>query len=231
MEFPSLLARAPNIAWRQRGVTRIAPTGMDGTFQPRRRIDGGGRWACTLSGTWLRNRELIKLARAVEVLSNGGLTTFTLRTCEAGFAPYLPGAGPATVPHSDGTPFSDGTEYSQTGIFARVDESVAKRATALNIRLVLSAPFIGGEAFSIVHPTMGERRYHVGYAWPVVDNIQEISIWPPMREAVSEDTPINLYNPGNAMYLANSEEFLADINMGRFSRANAQFEESFDVPS
>lgn len=231
MEWPSLLARAPNIAWRQRGVTRTSPVGMDGTFQPRRRVDGGGRWACTLSGTWLYKRELIKLARAIEVAANGGLTTFTLRTCETGFAPYLDGAGPSTVPHSDGSPFSDGSEYFQSGISAQAHFPIAKRATTMFIYTDEAAPLKGGEAFSIIHPTMGERRYHVGLVYPLVFKVQEITIWPPMREAVTAGTELNMHSPGNAMYLANSEEFLEDINMGRFSRANALFEESFDVPA
>lgn len=231
MEWPSLLARAPNIAWRQRGVTRISPVGIDGTFQPRRRVDGGGRWACTLSGTWLYKRELIKLARAIEVVANGGLTTFTLRTCECGFAPFLDGSGPATVPHSDGSPFSDGSEYFQSGIYGSVSGDVGKRATTMFISLDQARPFTGGEAFSIVHPAMGERRYHVGFAYPAASGVQQVTFWPPMREAVTGGTELNLYDPGNAMYLVNSEEFLEDINMGRFSRANAQFEESFDVPS
>lgn len=231
IEWPKLLAKAPDYAWRLRSVVRPSPAGIDGTFQPRRRIDGGGRWECTLSGVYLHKKSLLKLARAMEVVANAGLSQIIVRTCECPFSPTSPSGGIVLVPHSDLTPFSDGTLYESAGLNITAASSALKRAKTMTVSLVSSTPFEGGEAFSIVHPVMGERRYHVGAVGDVADGVQQISFFPPLREAVSEGEFLNAYDPGCVMYLANYDEFLADINMNRFSTASAVFVESFDVPA
>lgn len=231
IEWPKLLARAPDYAWRLRSVVRPSPAGIDGTFQPRRRIDGGGRWECTLSGVYLHKKSLIKLARAMEVIANGGLTQMVVRTCECGFSPMPEGAEVALVPHDDQTSFDDGTYYVSNGVSISIAVNASKRSKTITINLDSAKPFEGGEAFSIVHPVMGERRYHVGEVGVAAGGVQQISFSPPLREDVTTSDVVNAYAPGNVMYLANYDEFLADINMNRFSTASAVFVESFDVPT
>lgn len=227
--WPTLLLPAKDVAWTPRQMVRTVPVATDGFYQPRRSTDMGGKWELTMSGVWLRRGHMIKLARALRVIANGGLTPFVVRTCETKFAPWLDGAGYHLVPHSDDTPFSDSSLYLGEGISVESYGVTASGATSLVVTLSESAPFTGGEAFSVVHETMGERRYEVGSASAVASNRQTLTFWPPLREALADDTALNLAFPGCLMVMTNPEDFIDPINMGRRSYASPSFMEYGDV--
>lgn len=217
--WPSAFFPAPEVRWRlQNRVIRggqpvLGPARMSGTI-------GAGLWVCEMSGIWLRKRDQLRVARTLDMILDGGLTSIVVGTCETAFAPWARPADP--VPHSDGSPFSDETFYAGSAPVGSVVAGAPLRATKLRIGLPAGVSLLGGEAFSIRHPTKGERRYQVAR----VDG-DEVTFRPELREAVAAGTEVHFHNPGCVMKLANPDEFFEPIRLGRFSTLNPVFVEAF----
>jgi len=211
--WPSAFFPAPEIRWRlQNRVIRggqpvLGPARTSGTI-------GAGLWVCEMSGIWLRKRDQLRVARALDMILDGGLTSIVVGTCETAFAPWARPADP--VPHSDGSPFSDETFYAGAAPVGSVVADAPLRATKLRIGLP------AGEAFAIRHSTKGERRYQVARV-----SGDEVTFRPELREAVAAGTEVHFHNPGCVMKLANPDEFFEPIRLGRFSTLNPVFVESF----
>lgn len=225
IEWPSVMIPAKEAAWRPRQVIRQLSVATDGLFQPRRRTDMGGKWELTMSGAWLRSADQVRTARAVRVISNGGMVPFVVRTCEGRFANWLPGASSSGVPHSDDTPFSDDTLYYSEGVSVEINAVAARNATTIQVGLTAASKFRGGEALSIVHPNMGERRYEVGMVEDVSAGVQNLMVWPLVREALDGSESVRLKCPGCLMGLINYEDFMDPIRMNRWSGASPVFME------
>ena len=217
--WPSAFFPAPEIRWRlQNRVIRggqpvLGPARTSGTI-------GAGLWVCEMSGIWLRKRDQLRVARALDMILDGGLTSIVVGTCETAFAPWARPADP--VPHSDGSPFSDETFYAGAAPVGSVVADAPLRATKLRIGLPAGVSLLGGEAFAIRHSTKGERRYQVARV-----SGDEVTFRPELREAVAAGTEVHFHNPGCVMKLANPDEFFEPIRLGRFSTLNPVFVESF----
>lgn len=207
----------PNVErWRLQGVTVNGGVSLAGT--PRvSRTDGGGIWVGEQTFL-LHGRDRIKAARAIEAGLDGGVGEIVAWSFEE---PFAPGLTLESVPHSDGSPFSDGSEYLTAPHGAVTTASAALRATTLSITMV-SGVIQGGENFSIVHPTKGWRRYRIAR----VDG-DEITIRPPLREAVEAGTELNFLRVGCACRLANPEEFLGALTPERIVEVTARWVEAF----
>lgn len=217
--WPHRLLPAPEIKWQlvnrvtQGGLPVVGPARTSGMI-------GAGLWTCELSGIWLRKPEQLKVARALDMILDGGLTPIVVGSCESRIAPW---ARPTTeVPHSDASPFSDGSFYAGSAPVATVTGAAPLRATSLQIALPLGASLTGGEAFSIKHPNKAERRYQIARV-----NGSAITFRPELREAVSVGAELHFHNPGCKMKLVNPDEFLGPVRMGRFGEINAKFVEAF----
>lgn len=214
-------------AWHLRLTSVSGGTSVNG-LNRLSMTDGGGRWTCSMSGVWLRRPEQIKLARALESLMDGGAGLAVVPACERAFAP-LPGGGVvADVPHGDDASFGDGALYGASSIVVTAD-AAPLRATTLTVTRALAAALIGGERFSIDHPARGKRLYTVSRVEAVSDGVDRITIRPPLREAITDDTVLDFDNPGCVMRLANPDEFFEPIRLHRFSYLNPTFVEAFDA--
>jgi len=217
--WPSALFPAPEIRWRLQnrvimgGQPVLGPARTSGTI-------GAGLWVCEMSGIWLFRTEQLRLARALDMILDGGLTSIVVGTCETAFAPWARPADP--VPHSDGSPFSDETFYAGAAPVGMVVADAPLRSTKLRIGLPAGVSLLGGEAFSIRHPTKGERRYQVARV-----NGDEVTFRPELREAVAVGAEVHFHNPGCVMKLANPDEFFEPIRSNRTSFLNPVFVEAF----
>lgn len=209
--------------WRLRGVAINGGVTVEGA-SPRSRTDGGGLWVG--EQTYLiHGRDAIKAVRAVEAALDGGLGRMVIWSHEKPFAPG--DLTLAEVPHSDGAPFGDGSLYASAPAGATVAANAAKRATTLTIAMI-SGLIQGGENFSITHPTKGTRRYRV----KGVDGDQ-ITIRPPLREAVTVGEEMNFLRVGCVCWLANPDDFLDALDAQRGSEilmAQANWVEASDAP-
>jgi hypothetical protein len=84
-------------------------------------------------------------------------------------------------------------------------KSAALRTTTLQVAFVDAAPLLGGEPFSILHPVRGKRLYGIHSVGETVGGVTEITIRPPLREAIAAGTELDFDNPGCVMRLANPD--------------------------
>lgn len=151
--------------------------------------DGGGRWALVLEEPYLDEPEVALAWRALAGYLGGG-QPIICRICDVR---HQPTNGFAELPHSDGSPFSDETEHlsGDAEVVAAADAPL--RATALTLDIItLPRSLLGGERFSIAHPTELDRLYQIT---EISDDGQAVRFVPPLREAVTAGTVLNFEDP------------------------------------
>jgi hypothetical protein len=218
--FPQGLLWPDSIRWYPARVTDSGGI-SEGGLERLAVTDGGGKWMCEITVPLLEV-STIKLARAFISRCRGGATPVLVPFFNDAEGPYPGGTPPGTVPFSDGSTFSDRSEFS-SGSITITAGAAALRATTLAITIGVSGDLIGGEAFSINHPTRGEHLY-------LIDGVNDdgaIDIWPPLREAISADTPLNFDTPRCKMMLLNSGDAMAAIKPPYLSSLTLQFREAF----
>ena len=152
--------------------------------------DGGGRVFAEFAGGSLIDRDKVLAWRALMGILEEGVTRIVVPFCDVRHTPYL-GSGKRRVPHSDKTPFSDGSLYVGSGVTGLVGIPMAPRATRVFLSAVLRRELIGGEWFSIEHPNKGWRAYKVKQ---VIDE-GSFTFSPPIREAVDAATTLDFNEP------------------------------------
>lgn len=183
------------------------------------KLDGGGLWVGEQT-FFLHEPDHVRLVRAIEAQMDGGVNQIVAYSHEDLFSPMAVNSGLA--PHSDGTPFSDGTLYRSPRFALIVGASAPLRGTFLKVRGDYQA-IRGGEQFSILHPRMGKRRYRISKIEGDV-----ISIRPPLREGLTGGEVMDFDLVGTVSRIANPEEFMGELQpLGRVT-AVARWVESFD---
>lgn len=155
--------------------------------------DGGGRVFLEIGDAYL-DEPIIALAwRAFDAWCDGGVRPVIVHLCEHR---YQPSNGVVTVPHGDGTTFSDETEYSQGDAHGEVAVDAPLRATTLTLtNLVLARPLVGGEWFAIDHPTWRWRSYRIAEVMEQDATSATITFRAPLREAVTAGTEVDFTDP------------------------------------
>lgn len=234
--FPRLLLRERQHSWNLLGVAATPGVTMDSaaTYV---RTDGGGFWSCVMNDISLsgpgqgreRQRTSTLLWRAVRQVCDGGVNRIVVWRNDALFIPYPAGvARVVTAPHSDGSPFSDGSEYYQSEIDINCDGGAALRATSMDITINRAAPLIGGESFSIHHEVAGWRLYEIA----TVDTDEDdetsatITFRPPLREAILDGAELEFDRPRCTMRLANPGAMDLVVRPWTFNAANVEFVEA-----
>jgi hypothetical protein len=112
-----------------------------------------------------------------------------------------------TVPHDDGTPFDDGSEYAGTVIDVVAASNAALRAVSMTVTVNYAGDIESGQNFSI-----GERLYRVRTFDPETN---ELTFRPPLREAVSIGDQLEFDNPIGRFRLASDAEMDLELQMRR----------------
>lgn len=99
------------------------------------------------------------------------------------------------VPHSDGSPFSDGSLYQTNALRYELAEPVKEGDTHAVIRRLSGAPLRGGEWWTLIHPGPGPRAYCIGGLDPEVNDVREVWFGCPMRSDMAAGSPIDFENP------------------------------------
>lgn len=233
IEFPSSLLREQSVYWDIVGnVISGGRTGIDAA--PLVRTDGGGLIVAKLASISLRTAQQVRAWRALSALLDGGATPFVLPMCDKRYmpAPVIGGVtlyGYPDVSHDDETAFDDDSGYSQPAVVANVVASAALRATSMAIHFSVGSALQGGEWFAIEHPTMGWRAYLIGSVTINSGNNSVVTFRPPLREAVTADTPIEFDQPKCIMRLARPDSMRAALDLRRVGSPTLDCLETFDV--
>lgn len=183
-------------------------------------IDGGGRVFADFANGPLLEREVTLTWRAVKTLLDEG-AVFIVPFCDKLHQPY---GNEHLVPHSDGTPFSDDTEFEGGGPRASLAAPAALRATTVQIFKEFDPLLIGGEWFSINHPGKGWRAYRIATVEAQGETTATIGFRPPLREAAEEGAEIDFANPRCLMKQQGATSTRTEI--GRYGEAAIRFVEA-----
>jgi len=196
--------------------------------------DGGGFWQAAFSnadfgGPDDDDRAATLAWRAINAGLSGGQRAI-VRFCDRLHQPVL---DRATVPHSDGTPFSDDSEYVSPGSSATVlavvnGEADGLNATIIDISLASERPLIGGERFTHVHAIWLDRCYEISAIEPL-DTGLRITFQPPIRGGIAAGDPLDFGDPRCVMRRASQPTNA--LNLGRFSSASITFVEDMRPPA
>ncbi|WP_441268676.1 hypothetical protein AB7G19_29955 [Bradyrhizobium sp. 215_C5_N1_1] len=232
--FPRALLREKAHSWNLLGVAATPGITMQST-STYVRTDGGGFWSCVMSDVSLsgpgkgreRQRRSTLLWRAVRQVCDGGVNAIVVPRNDALFIPYPSGiARVMTVPHSDGSTFSDGTSYYQPMIDIVCDGGADLRATTMAIDIRMAAELVGGESFSVRHPTVGWRLYEIATVVYDDDAHATITFNPPLREAVEDGEQLEFDRPCCTMRLAKPESMNLSVQPWTFNSAGVDFIEA-----
>jgi hypothetical protein len=157
--------------------------------------DGGGRVFVEFGDPYLDDVQAAKAWRALDAYLDGGAVPIIVPFCDLR---HQPTNGPVNTTHSDGTTFSDESEYSQGDAYGEVAANAALRATTLHLEnLVLPEDLLGGEWLSIDHTTMRWRAYRIMEitAYDADAGTATVKVRPPLREAVTAGAAVDFANP------------------------------------
>lgn len=237
--FPRALLREQSHSWNLVG-TATTPGVTAQSVAPLVRSDGGGLWSCSMTnvslsgrvGSNLKDKQRIRVAtllwRAVRQIADGGVNAIVVPRNDALFRPWPDGVSQTIgldVPHSDGTDFSDCEGYYQSVIDITAN-AAALRATSLDVTINYAGELMGGESFSINHPTMGWRLYEIATVDQVSDTEATITFNPPLREAVTSGTVLEFDRPRCIMRLAATNSMDLSVVPWTFNTASVSFIEA-----
>lgn len=184
--------------------------------------DGGGFWWFELAEPFLDEVETALAWRALSAHTGGGRPVI-VRICDAR---HQPSGGYAEVPHSDGTPFSDATEYLSGDVDIRAATDAALRATSLAIeKVAVPKALVAGERFSIAHAVMRDRLYQIE---AISDDGLTITFVPPLREAITAGTELNFIDP--RCVLRREGDMRSGTRLGFAESSGVRFVEHFPGP-
>lgn len=220
--WPSGLFPATDVELSLQGRTTTGGMSVSGISQLVK-TDHGGLWRFVFSGIYLRNKDQVRTWRALEGQLDGGATKLVVPICDLRHAPRPGGALPGpSVPHSDDTYFSDDTGYV-SGVMSAVTVGAATLgASSISVNMLVGSDLMGGEHFTIDHPTEGPRLYRV-----ITVDGDSVGIRPTLREAVASGEVVDFDNPRCTMRLAGAEAMNLNLQLGRFGQVGVAFIEAF----
>lgn len=195
-------------------------TSLSGISDPNE-TTGGGYWRADFSNGSTRTREQGLAWRALTAALDGGATAVNVRLCERLFAPVLP--MPRPLPHDADAILADDSEPPRGAAYVTA-AAAPLRATTLVISGDSERALLGGELFSIEHPTWGHRAYRV---IAVAGNT--LTIRPPLREAVGAGTALEFDYPRCRMRLAGTVS--NPTSGGRYTSCALAFVEDMRKPA
>lgn len=128
------------------------------------------------------------------------------------------------VPHDDGTPFDDGSLYSQGLVDLQMASFAPLGATIVTLRLV-HAPTASGIRFSYEHAMYETGRI---LAQPSADTYQ-VEIFPAIRRAIPAGAQLEADRPTVLCHLATDSEMDLDFPAAGMARPTVNFIEAVDV--
>ncbi len=226
LEWPEMLMRDKRLTWALSGQSASGGRTLSGAV-PRVRLDGGGLWMATLADVQVSTPDQVRVYRALEARLDGGATPVVLSRRDVLFYPAPLDAFGSRVtsysdaPHDDGGYFDDGTGFYTPTVSATA-AAAALRATTLTVTITVGSALKGGEVFSIEHDTFSHRMYTVAK----VDG-SDITIRPPLREAIVAGTRLEFDYPKCVMQLAGTSEMDLPLELRTYGQTTVKFIESF----
>ncbi|MFZ2869916.1 hypothetical protein [Zavarzinia sp.] len=234
-QLAPVMHKARRVNWRLSSLLNEGPRSLSGVTS-RARIDGGaGLWTVGFVDVPLRSRDDFAQWSATEALLDGGVEPVIVPVCEPRLVPWPLHQGRMVtaidqVPHSDGSFFSDATGYSTEVIVARFAAAALAGATTVQIEVLRSGAFRGGERFSVYHPVFGWRLYVIRTIDSMDGAVLTVTIRAPLWEGVAAGGDVIFDRPRCTMVLAAADGLERDTDLRRFGTGSASFIEFGGAP-
>jgi hypothetical protein len=225
--FPTRLFRPTSLRIRLVGAAMPGPRSVSGDAQFAD-MGGGGRWIADFGEAHLWEREEVLAWRRVAAAADGGAQAMLVPLADRRHQPLT---NPLITPDSFGleTWVDDPDDWTADQVIATVTADAALGATELTFDFGAPLSLLGGEHFSINHPSWGWRLYavtRVKSGGSGLGTSTVVDFRPPLREAIdaADDVPLNFDSPRCLMRSVG--EIDATLEMLKFGKATAQFEEA-----
>ena len=191
-------------------------------------FSSGPIWRASISDLQLLGAEDVLLWRAIRRIADGGSGQLIVHRNEIPFAPYPQGLSTYSVPYSDGSHYSDGSQHYQPVITAyTVTNFVFAGLKQLRFDLLQGGPLVGGEVFSIDHPVEGWRMYEISDYSQLTATEYLITIEPPLRGNTPIGTPLEFDQPRCVMRAMEIASFDLVIEQFPYGKPSMSLIESF----
>lgn len=167
-----------------------------------------GYWQIVLDEIPLASTAQKKAWRAISVLLEGRYGTIAVPIYDYG-APW-PTADQSEItgiPFSDQSLFSDESGFSQPQISATVNAAVALGAVTVAINLVYGDVLEVGQHFSVAN-----QLYRIKGITSVVGAVTTLTVWPPVRVAMTAGSAAEFDDPRQMCRLATDGEMMTGID-------------------
>jgi hypothetical protein len=244
--WPCEVLRPRNVAFNLNERTLGSSPSVSGYTQV---VSGGPPiWSATFGEIDIRTKEQRLAFKALSTLLQGRINVVIVPLCR-GDQPVPVRMLPMFVPHDDDTPhddgapylyyyadpsgalatdddrgyydsslFADGSPFDSTLIVASVGASAAAGTATINMQAAAIGDVQAGHLFSIEN-----RLYRITGVTDNGSGNYDLSIWPPLRLAVSAGDWMEFDNPKCRMRLASDQEMSLDLSGHRFARPTVNF--------
>jgi len=127
------------------------------------------------------------------------------------------------VPHSDGTPFSDGALYQQNSISVRSADAVAIGATSMRLQILEADADLAGVRFSYNH-----ALYETGPATLVSGAFWTVDLFPAVRAPIPAGADLEFNLPTCLVRLVDDRGLDVSMNPSGISEHSVAFNEACD---
>lgn len=189
---------------------------------------GGGLWVLDMNFGSLRTPDQIRSWRAIRHGQQGGVVPVNISICEIRQAPRgAGGSSYSSVPHSDGTSFSDGSLYAGSVVSAVTVSEISQHSTQVVIFVDGDAAILGGEYFSLEYGEGRHELHVITYSEPVEGGYL-VKFEPPSRASHLAGADVEFAHPKCTMRLAESSGMSGDMLINRrIDNPSATFIEYF----
>jgi hypothetical protein len=186
---------------------------------------GGPYWAIDFANVVLWDLDKYKTWAAVAAACDNGATPFVVPLCDRRSQPFTNPKRDVGIGNGDDSKFGDGALWSAEYITSTLIGTAALRATSLHIACAGGKPLEGGEHFTIWGLERGQRMYRVITAAQRDDDTWDITIRPPLREALADGVTLDFDNPRCVMRV--DGDMSATLDMLKRGSGQVRFVETF----
>jgi hypothetical protein len=224
--WPHEMFRSADTVWSLNATSVSGGRPFSGATGQAVSFSGGGLWKAKFVDIRIRSREQVNAWHALEALLSGSVQTVIVPRCDRRHGPRT--AAMSYVPHSDGSPFGDGSLYLSAQINAETTQAADLRDTTLTISISGGRPLIGGEHFSIDHGgDVGWRMYRVARVW-TESGETTIEMRPPARADIPAGTRLEWDLPRCTMRLADPNGMELTLQQLKRAQPSIEFREHFE---
>jgi len=191
--------------------TLAGPSSISGVAQVV--ASDAGIWRLTLGSIPVVDERRVLLWRSLSALAEGRMDSFLVPITRF-YQPYAAewASHYEPTPHSDVTPFSDGSEYEGAVIDVALASNIPVRGATATIAIHTAHEIQPGQHFSI-----GERLYRIRTIEKTGEGAATITFRPPAREAATIGAMLEFDQPICRMRLASDNEMDLALDYGRWA--------------